>query len=326
MPQQIDKSVAVFEDSQPTNWFSAPLSCSHNFSAYATKRQLCWLVIMAACLVSSTDALALEDRASRSARTPWIPAIGESWQIVLNAPLKIDPKKPTVTPDVNVYTIDLFDNSVQTVSALHKLNKKVIAYFSAGTFEEWRSDAKKFAKSDLGKPMDDWPGERWLNLKSKKVREIMADRIKLAAEKGFDAIDPDNVDGYNNNNGLGLKDSDSIDFIKFLSHEARKRGLGIGLKNAGEIISHVLKDVDFQVNEECVKYGEARTFEAFINAGKAVFHIEYPQGAPRSVSAKTKDKIFKTKGTERFTTLLKTMDLDGWVEYRDGKKFTTATK
>lgn len=126
----------------------------------------------------------------------WVPGVGTSWQIVLNAALHINPKQPSVTPDVEVFDIDLFDNSSQTIASLHSLNKKVIGYFSAGTWEEWRPDAKEFAKEDLGKAMDDWPGERWLDLKSENVRNIMARRIKLAAEKGCDAIDPDNVDGY----------------------------------------------------------------------------------------------------------------------------------
>ncbi|KAK0388897.1 hypothetical protein NLU13_2474 [Sarocladium strictum] len=306
----------------PVPWHSRQLQ---QFRRCALLHQLCLLLLMAASIIASTEALAIEDRASSSAKTRWVPAIGQSWQIVLNAPLKIDPKKPVVIPDVDVYTIDLFDNSAQTVAALHKLNKKVIAYFSAGTYEDWRSDAKKFAKDDLGKPMEDWAGERWLKLKSSNVRNIMAERIKLAAQKGFDAIDPDNVDGYGNKNGLGLTKADSVDFIKSLSKEAKKYGLSIGLKNAGEIIPQVLSVVDFQVNEQCVKYNEVQTFEAFIKAGKAVFHIEYPKGAPKSVSTKTKAAIFGAKGTERFTTLLKTMDLDGWVEYRDGKHFITKT-
>ncbi|KAH8656825.1 endo alpha-1,4 polygalactosaminidase precursor [Ilyonectria robusta] len=256
---------------------------------------------------------------------PWVPAVGTSWQIVLNSSLDIDPRHPSVTPDVEVFNIDLFDNSAQTIAALHSLNKKVICYFSAGTFEEWRPDASEFAKSDLGKAMDDWPGEKWLDLRSENVRSIMARRIKLAAEKGCDGIDPDNVDGYSNNNGVGLKKADSIDFIKFLSREARKYGLSIGLKNAGEIIPDVIDVVDFQVNEECVKYNEGETFGAFINAGKAVFHIEYPRGAPGSVSAKSRGKISGAKGTEGFSTLLKTMDLDGWVQFCDGQQFTTKT-
>ena len=39
-------------------------------------------------------------------------------------------------------------------------------------------------------------GEKWLDLNSENVRRIMSKRIELAAEKGFDAIDPDNIDGY----------------------------------------------------------------------------------------------------------------------------------
>ena len=128
-----------------------------------------------------------------------------------------------------------------------------------------------------------------------------------------------------NKNGLGLKEADSVDFMKFLSAEARKYGLSIGLKNAGEIIPKVMDLVDFQVNEECAKYNEGETFEAFIKAGKAVFHIEYPKGAPGSVSTKSMASIFKTKGVDKFSTVLKTMDLDGWVQYRDGQQFTTKT-
>jgi endo-alpha-1,4-polygalactosaminidase (GH114 family) len=129
-----------------------------------------------------------------------------------------------------------------------------------------------------------------------------------------------------NKNGLGLSKADSIDFMKFLAYEARKYGLGIGLKNSGEIIPSVLDIVDFQVNEECVKYNEGRTFEAFIKAGKAVFHIEYPKGAPGSVSAKTRDSISTAKGTEQFSTVLKTDDLDGWVQFCSGQQYTTQTK
>ncbi|KAH7127979.1 endo alpha-1,4 polygalactosaminidase precursor [Dactylonectria estremocensis] len=242
---------------------------------------------------------------------PWIPAVGTSWQIVLKEPLQIDPAQPAISPDVEVYVIDLFDNSAETIAALHSLGKKVICYFSAGTYEEWRPDASEFAKADLGKAMDDWPGERWLDLKSENVRNIMAKRIKLAAEKGCDAIDPDNVDGYDNKNGLGLKKADSIDFMKFLSFEASKYGLSIGLKNAGEIIDDVIDDVHFQVNEECVKYNEGRTFARFIKAGKAVFHIEAT--------------ISNAKGTDNFSTVLKKMDLDGWVQFCDGQEFTTKT-
>jgi hypothetical protein len=90
------------------------------------------------------------------------------------------------------------------------------------------------------------------------------------------------------------------------------------------VIPKVINDVDFQVNEECVKYNEGPTFEAFIKAGKPVFHIEYPSGAPDGVSASMVSTIANAAGTEKFSTLIKTLSLDGWVQFPDGH--TEATK
>lgn len=123
----------------------------------------------------------------------WKPKVAARWQISLSKPL--NPKKDLID-GVDIYDIDLFDNPESTIKALHEEGKKVICYFSAGSYEDWRDDAKDFDKDDLGKPLDGWKGERWLRLGSDNVRDIMKDRIKYAADKGCDAIDPDNVDGY----------------------------------------------------------------------------------------------------------------------------------
>ena len=57
----------------------------------------------------------------------------------------------------------------------------------------------KIAKDDTGKTF--WAGEKWLNIKNSNpsspdlpnVWKITRQRIKLASEKGCDAIDPDNM-------------------------------------------------------------------------------------------------------------------------------------
>jgi len=77
--------------------------------------------------------------------------------------------------------------------------------------------------------MEDWEGEWWLNTNSANVRAIMKTRIALAKSKGCDAIDPDNVDAYNNNNGLELTKNDAIDYLKFLATEAHSAGMSIGV-------------------------------------------------------------------------------------------------
>lgn len=258
---------------------------------------------------------------------PWQPAVSSTWQIVLENAIELPSTSKSVSPSVPVYDIDMFDNEKEVMDTLHDLGVKVICYFDAGSYEPGRPDSKDFKKKDLGKELEGWPGEYWLNISSPDVRDIMSNRIKIAESKGCDAIDPDNVDGYDNKNGLGLTAQDSIDYMHFLAGEAKARGMSTGLKNAGEIISKVLPVVSFSVNEQCHYYQECETFSPFIKAGKPVFNIEYPGDSPK-ITAKDIKKYCATSGTwgtgaAKFSTVLKNMDLDGFVEYCDGKAYNT---
>lgn len=117
--------------------------------------------------------------------------------------------------------------------------------------------------------------------------------------------------------------------MSFLSSEAAKYNMSTGLKNAGAIISSVLDDVHFSVNEQCIQYDECNTFSAFVDAEKPVFNIEYPDDAPK-VTSKEKSAICGTSGDARgskgFSKAIKKMNLDGWVEYcGDDQTYTTDT-
>ena len=161
----------------------------------------------------------------------WSPATSTSWQIELAHPLT------NTTFDASVYDIDLFENNASIITTLHDQGRRVICYFSAGSYENWRPDARSFNnKTDLGKPLDGWAGEWWLKTDSTSVRQIMLSRLDLTVMKGCDGVDPDNVDGYDNDNGLGLTQTDAVDFVNFLADAAHARNLSVGLKNVGEII------------------------------------------------------------------------------------------
>lgn len=152
----------------------------------------------------------------------WKPKKGIQWQYQLSSSFE------TLAPSVEVYNIDLFENSERTIRYLQKEGMKVICYFSAGSYENWRPDKKNFVKSDLGKALDGWKGERWLNVRSQNVRKIMMARLDLAVQKKCNGVDPDNIDGYDNDNGLKLTEKDAIEYMKFLSSEAHHRNLSIG--------------------------------------------------------------------------------------------------
>jgi hypothetical protein len=237
----------------------------------------------------------------------WQPPVGASWQIVLSSPIS------PPYPNVSVIDLDLFDTNKSTISALTSDNIKSICYFSAGSYEDWRPDASSFNPSDYGNPLQGWTGEYWLNTSSPNVRNIMTTRLDLAVSKGCNGVDPDNTDGYDpdNNSGLNLTQDTAVNYITFLATEAHKRNLSIGLKNSLEIIPRVIEKMQWAVNEQCVQYDECNLERPFIDAGKPVFEIEYPDGAPH-VSSGAENKICDDSQRANFSTLLKEMDLGTW--------------
>jgi hypothetical protein len=221
--------------------------------------------------------------------------------------------------DAPVYDIDMFDNSVMVISDLQKMGRKIICYFSAGTYENWHPDASDFHSSDFGNKLPDWSGEWWLDTNSENVREVMKTRLDLAKKKGCDGVDPDNIDAYDNSNGLGLTKADAINYVTFLAKEADARGLAIGLKNGGDIIGSVINNMQWCVNEQCAQYDECAMFDSFIQANKPVFHIEYPKSAGinnnNAVTPKQRSAACNAANEKGFSTVIKNMDLDDWVEY-----------
>ncbi|KAI5203204.1 glycoside hydrolase family 114 protein [Aureobasidium subglaciale EXF-2481] len=252
----------------------------------------------------------------------WQPLPGTPWQIVLNSP--IDASR-SLTPALSVYDIDMYGNSALTIQQMHLQGIKVICYFSAGSWEIYRPDAGMFPPQDIGNDLHGWPGERWLNTESKAVRDIMANRIKLAAEKGCDAVDPDNVDGFGTDTGFPLTSGTALNYLSFLSLTAASYNMAIGLKNAGEIAANATCMVEFAIIESCIANGECDIYQNFIAAGKPVFQIEYPFGAPTRVSKQDLAKSCKIKGNEGYSEVIKGKELGGWVEYCDGTIFNTAT-
>jgi len=94
-------------------------------------------------------------------------------------------------------------------------------------------------------------------------------------EKGFDGIEPDNIDGYTLDTGFPLTYEDQLEFNMWLADEAHNRGLSIGLKNNFEQVEDLLPYFDWALTEDCFVYHECNKFEPFLNSGKAVFQAEY---------------------------------------------------
>lgn len=242
----------------------------------------------------------------------WRPAVGTTFQIVLQSSLD------DTTTNADVYDIDLFYNNRSTVAHLHSAGHKVVCYFSAGSYEVWRYDWDEFQPSDLGSPLTGWGGERWLDINSKNVRNIMRQRLDFARQKGCDGVDPGNVDAYDNYNGLRLTRAHAADYVNWLANETHARDMSMGLNNAGALIPYVIKNMQWSINEQCVQDNTCSTYGRFIKAKKPVFHIEYPKGATanntQAVTKTQQKKACGGKNSKRFSTIMKNMDLDSWIQ------------
>ncbi|RXV65563.1 endo alpha-1,4 polygalactosaminidase [Burkholderia stabilis] len=232
--------------------------------------------ILQACGDGSSDPLSSRAFAATrpAAPTPvragshWAPVVSDTWQWQLRGKLN-------TSYDVAIYDIDLFDTDPATIAALKQAGRKVVCYFSAGSSENWRPDFSKFKESDQGKKLDDWEGERWLDIRSSNVRDIMTARLDRAVSKGCDGVEPDNVDGYANDTGFPLQDSDQYAFNVFIANEAHKRNLAVGLKNDVDQLVALEPSFDFAVNEECNEHKECGGYTVFTSKNKPVLNAEY---------------------------------------------------
>jgi hypothetical protein len=247
-----------------------------------------WRTARWAALVIVIGALLPSALAMTASAAWWTPGPHPSWQIQISS-------TPKEILDVEVYDVDLFETPQQTIDAMHAQDIKVICYFSAGSYENWRPDKNEFPKEVLGNKLGHWPGERWLDIRSPAVMQIMQKRIDMAKSKRCDAVDPDNVDVETNHPGFPITMDEQLDYIRQLADAAHAKDLALGLKNDVEQIPQLVGDVDFTVNEECFKYHECDTLKPFTDAGKPVFQIEYGKAKKaRTICPKANDLGFET--------------------------------
>lgn len=226
----------------------------------------------------------------------WQPPPGTGWQWQLTGRLDTSVKAP-------VYDIDGFNTSKAQVAELKKAGRKTICYLSTGAWEDFRPDAEAFPRALLGKG-NGWEGERWLDIRRvAELEPLMAKRFDMCRDKGFDAVEPDNMDGYQNTSGFPLTADDQLRYNRLIAKLAHDRGMAVGLKNDLDQIPQLVGDFDFAVNEQCAQYDECERLTPFIEAGKAVFHAEYELSTSR---------FCKRSRELKLSSLQKRYDLDAW--------------
>ena len=205
--------------------------------------------------------------AGARAASHWTPPQQLTWYWQLTGPAKVEAVAAT--------DIDGFDNSSSTVADFHAIGQRMICYIDVGTWENWRPDASQFPGTVLGNG-NGWPGERWLDVRQLAVLEpIMTARFEMCQNKGFDAVEPDNIDGYQNNTGFPITAADQLAYDMWIAQEAHSLGMAVFQKNDPDQAAQLEPYFDGVIDEQCNQYSECSSYQPYLNAGKPVLNAEY---------------------------------------------------
>jgi hypothetical protein len=178
------------------------------------------------------------------------------------------------------------DNTA-AVAAIHANGGRAICYIDAGGAETFRPDYGQYAAFNtncngclFGRPIGGFRNEFWLNINNNMgqrtfiLGEISA-RLDHCRQDGFDGVEMDVVDAWSNRTGLTISGDTQLLFNTALANLAHSKGFTVALKNDVEQIPDLAPYFDYAINEQCEQYSECGNYTTFVNAGKAVFQVEY---------------------------------------------------
>ena len=278
-----------------------------------------WLLLLTAMVT----VLALVTIPS-SATTRWQPTPGTAWQWQITGS-PIDTSSNAVMYDIDLYdaqpaassyTVPGFGtvnvpqgDNAGIIAKLHSQNKIVVCYLDTGAWENYRPDKNLFPASVKGRSTG-WSGEKWLDIRKAawpKFEPLIEARLDLAVRSGCDGVEPDQNNPIGNRPGFPITKADQKAWYLEVARIAHVRNLSVGQKNGIETTdADTIAAFDWNLNEECNMYQECDVLKGFINAGKAVFQVEYKDEGMTTAKFCAKDNA------ANFDGLLKTLNLDAY--------------
>ena len=204
----------------------------------------------------------------------WKPAIGMEWQLQLGC----DTDKTCTNLEVQVpfYVIDGVGNPASTVAAIHKRGEHAYCYVDIGSWEETRSDASKFPESALGERYIGWPHERWLDIRQMDIlAPIMIARMQVCVQKGFDGVQFDNVQDWDNPTGFPITQGESAYYTAWMANQAHAMGLSAAWENAPTNVAVLEPYMEALIFESCSRHQFCGQSAPMVNAGKWAGGVEY---------------------------------------------------
>lgn len=204
----------------------------------------------------------------------WKPSVGMEWQWQLSC----DTAETCINLEVQVpfYVIDAMSNPASTVAAIHKRGEHAYCYVDIGSWEDTRSDASKFPESVLGARYIGWPHERWLDIRQMGIlAPIMIARMQVCVQKGFDGVQFDNVQDWDNPTGIAITQGESAYYTAWMANQAHAMGLSAAWENAPTNVAVLEPYMEALIFESCYSHQFCQDSAPMIHAGKWAGGVEY---------------------------------------------------
>lgn len=229
-----------------------------------------------AMMMPGSDGGAAEIRRPPSGAIKWDWQIGASTEAAIVAPA-----------GAQLIDVDLFTTSAGKVAALKAAGLYTVCYINAGSWQPGLPDSAQYPDSLKIQADPDWPGEYFLDItdvfkSNSTLAPILRARLALCRAKGFDAVEPDNLQNDENVTGGRITTQQQLDFNGWIADEAHAAGLAVFQKNGPDKILQrdrtgkmMVEKFDAILNEECQQFDECAPLAEYVSRGKLALNVEY---------------------------------------------------
>lgn len=176
--------------------------------------------------------------------------------------------------------------------------KKVIAYMSAGSAEDYRDDWSQL-KPYCNKAYAGYPNECWLDIKRAEVLELMKKRLDKIKAMGFSGVYYDNGSVYQDGKDVSLAQNTA--YLAALGDYANSLGLLNGPNAGEESIPQTVGKFQFYVGETLEKYGSIKNYDPVVGKYPIFDLVETSsQCTPRQGFNRALYSSYKYSGFKKF--------------------------
>ena len=250
---------------------------------------------------AASDAADSLSQAAVSYRTPPSGKVVWDWQIGAEGDSAIKP--PT---GAKLIDVDGWGTSASKVAQLKAQGLYTVCYLDVGSWEPGRPDSNQYPSYLKIQQDPDWEDEYFLDVTdvfkpNSALARILKNRFAMCKQKGFDALEPDNLQNDENISGRKRPTlQQQIDFNGWVADAAHAAGLAVFQKNGPDKIlvrdrtgKMMVEKFDGILNEQCQEYGECNALGEYSKRGKLVLDTEYDANLNCSLSNSLKLNMIK---------------------------------